>query len=65
MNEYLNKMKQTADQIRLKSRKNPRIAIVLGSGLGNLSNYMTDRVEFPYEDIPNFPKTTVPGHEGK
>ncbi len=65
MNEYLNKMKETADQIRLNIRTKPRIAIVLGSGLGNLSNSMTNRIEIPYEDIPNFPRTTVPGHEGK
>lgn len=65
MNEYLNKIKQTAEQIRLKIRKNPRIAIVLGSGLGNLSDSMTNRIEISYGDIPNFPRTTVPGHEGK
>jgi len=65
MNEYLNKIKQTAEQVRSKIGAKPRIAIVLGSGLGNLSDYMSNRIELPFEDIPNFPRTTVPGHEGK
>ena len=44
----------------------PQIAIILGSGLGELANeVVTERVEIPYEDIPHFPKSTVAGHAGK
>lgn len=41
------------------------IAIVLGSGLGDFGKELTNVKEIPYEDIPGFPVTTVPGHAGK
>jgi purine-nucleoside phosphorylase len=43
----------------------PEIAIVLGSGLGGLADAVTDRIEIPYEDIPDFPRVSVSGHAGK
>jgi purine-nucleoside phosphorylase len=42
----------------------PSIAIVLGSGLGGLSNAIEDAVRIPFRDIPGFPEATVAGHEG-
>ena len=49
---------------RIKGR-NPRIAIVLGSGLGVLSEEITEKVVLKYKDIPNFPISTVDGHAGE
>ena len=43
----------------------PKTAIVLGTGLGQLASEITDKKEFPYTDIPNFPVSTVEGHSGK
>ena len=43
----------------------PKTAIVLGTGLGQLASEITDKREFPYSDIPNFPVSTVEGHSGK
>ncbi|HVU55357.1 MAG TPA: purine-nucleoside phosphorylase [Puia sp.] len=43
----------------------PRIGIVLGSGLGNLSREIRVEKEIPYGDIPHFPVSTVEGHHGK
>lgn len=43
----------------------PRIAIVLGSGLGGLSSRVTDSVAIPYAEIPGFPPPTVEGHDGR
>jgi purine-nucleoside phosphorylase len=40
----------------------PRIAVVLGSGLGFLADQVGDAVRIPYRDIPGFPATTVIGH---
>lgn len=65
MSNYFEKLKETADYIRQKIHKTPHIAIVLGSGLGNLANYMSNTVEISYEEIPSFPKTTVIGHDGR
>lgn len=43
----------------------PRVAIILGSGLGGLADSITDVTEFPYETLPGFPVSTVEGHAGK
>ena len=40
----------------------PRIAVVLGSGWGGLTNHITDAVQIPYTDLPGFPQPTVAGH---
>ncbi len=39
--------------------------IILGTGLGNLTNNIDIEKRIPYEDIPNFPVSTVPGHKGE
>jgi purine-nucleoside phosphorylase len=46
---------------RLGSRR-PKTAIVLGSGLGFITEHMREAVRIPYRDIPGFPATTVIGH---
>jgi purine-nucleoside phosphorylase len=43
----------------------PRVGIVLGSGLGNLSSEIEVEKEIPYEEIPHFPVSTVEGHQGR
>jgi purine-nucleoside phosphorylase len=43
----------------------PETAIILGTGLGSLANEITEKYEIKYEDIPNFPVSTVEGHSGK
>jgi purine-nucleoside phosphorylase len=40
----------------------PRIAVVLGSGWGGLTDHLTDAVQIPYTDLPGFPQPTVAGH---
>lgn len=55
---------QSADYIRKQLKKQYKIAIVLGSGLGGLKNELENKVEIKYRDIPNFPVSTAPGHEG-
>jgi purine-nucleoside phosphorylase len=49
---------------RLGMRR-PKIAVVLGSGLGSFTQRMKDTVEIPYRDIPGFPEPTVLGHGGE
>ena len=43
----------------------PRVAIVLGSGLGGLADLISDVVVVPYDEIPGFPMAGVQGHAGK
>lgn len=52
-------------RLRLRSRPVPRLAIVLGSGLGKLADLIEDPVAIPYHEIPHFPVSTVEGHAGR
>lgn len=42
----------------------PKVGIVLGSGLGGLSSEIENAISIPYQDIPHFPVSRVPGHAG-
>jgi purine-nucleoside phosphorylase len=59
------KFKETADFIKSKIKDLPEICIILGSGLGGLGNKIENAIKIPYEEIPNFPVSTVEGHSGK
>lgn len=52
------------EAIRERIHVQPKIGLVLGSGLGHLANELEDRVVIPYADIPNWPASTVHGHGG-
>ena len=43
----------------------PRVAVVLGSGLGGVAEALEEGVDIPYSDIPHFVTSTVQGHAGK
>lgn len=58
-------IEQTAQYLLSKVTKRPKIAIVLGSGLGELIHHIEEKEEISYEMIPNFPVSTVEGHSGK
>ncbi len=51
--------------IRSRIKTQPRVAIVLGSGLGAFADELTDRVEISYSEIPGWPASTAIGHAGK
>ncbi len=55
---------ETAQFLQKQINYTPEYAIVLGSGLGSLSEDIEVDVEIPYKDIPNFPVSTVKGHKG-
>lgn len=57
------KIKESADFIRSKSTVQPKVGIILGSGLGALADEVKG-VSLPYGEIPNFPVSTAPGHKG-
>lgn len=61
----LEKINETARFLRENIKGDmPRTAIILGSGLGALVDYIDDKQTFAYKDIPNFPVSTVAGHSG-
>jgi purine-nucleoside phosphorylase len=51
--------------IRARINVEPRIAIVLGSGLGGFADDLEDDVGIPYEEIPGFVRSTAEGHVGR
>ncbi|MGH7627346.1 MAG: purine-nucleoside phosphorylase, partial [Gemmatimonadaceae bacterium] len=46
-------------------RLRPRVALILGTGLGGLIRHIAQPVEIPYDSIPGFPLPTVRGHAGR
>ena len=65
MNDYMIKFNETVAYIKGKVKELPKIAIILGSGLGSLADDITDKTVISYKDIPNFPISTVEGHKGE
>src|SRR5947208_242617 len=55
----------SARVIRARTKLEPRIAIVLGSGLGGFAEDFADAVAIPYEEIPGFMRSTAQGHAGR
>ena len=43
----------------------PKVALILGSGLGDLAQEVENAVAVPYASIPHFPRSTAPGHKGR
>lgn len=59
------KFEETVKFIKEKVNNIPKIAIVLGSGLGSLADEIENKITISYKDIPNFPVSTVVGHKGE
>ena len=63
--DLLKNIKTAAEYILNKLETKPEIGLILGSGLGSLADLIENPQFFPYEEIPNFPVSTVEGHEGR
>ncbi|MGM0410393.1 MAG: purine-nucleoside phosphorylase [Bacillota bacterium] len=61
----LEKIKNAANYIEEKINLELEVGLILGSGLGILAEDIEDKVEIEYEEIPNFPVSTVEGHAGQ
>ena len=61
----LEKIQETAAYLKSKMSTQPKTAIILGTGLGSLVHEITNKYEINYTEIPNFPISTVEGHNGK
>src|SRR5580693_3007027 len=56
---------RAAKFILAKTKLRPKIALVLGSGLGAFADELQDATRIPYEKIPAFPRSTAMGHAGR
>jgi purine-nucleoside phosphorylase len=56
---------QAVQAIRQRTKKQPLIGIVLGSGLGSLADSVASADTIPYGEIPNWPLSSVVGHKGR
>ncbi|MBN2637018.1 MAG: purine-nucleoside phosphorylase [Prolixibacteraceae bacterium] len=61
----LEKIKVTANYIKERIKARPEIGIILGTGLGGLVNEIEIIDSIPYNEIPDFPISTVQGHAGR
>ncbi|WP_338789270.1 purine-nucleoside phosphorylase [Metabacillus sp. FJAT-53654] len=58
-------IKEAASYVKSKYEDTPKIGLILGSGLGVLADEIENPVKIPYNEIPNFPVSTVEGHAGQ
>ncbi|MBN4048411.1 purine-nucleoside phosphorylase [Flavobacteriaceae bacterium AH-315-O20] len=59
-----NKIQETVEFLKNKGLSQIDFGIILGTGLGNLVHIINVKVKIPYNEIPNFPVSTVLGHSG-
>ncbi len=63
-NLHLQKIKEAGTYLKSTLPTIPNTAVVLGSGLGEFVNHLTDKITIPFEKIPHFKITKVAGHKG-
>jgi purine-nucleoside phosphorylase len=61
----LEQIDQTSEFIRARLPRLPKIGMILGSGLGGLAAAAEEAVSLPYQELPNWPVSTVVGHQGR
>lgn len=57
--------REGADVVRDRIRVQPRVGLILGSGLGGIAEAIERAERIPYREIPGFPSSTVVGHAGE
>lgn len=65
MSDLLHAIDNAVSVLRQRAGKAPDVAIVLGSGLGDFADTLTDATVLPYAAIPDWPSSSVVGHAGK
>lgn len=65
MNAVYEKLMSCYDSCRKQTDFRPRVALILGSGLGALADEIQVEKVIPYSDIEGFPQSTVAGHKGR
>lgn len=68
--EYIQMIKEAGESLKQnlnwdKLAQKPKIAVVLGSGLGVFTDQLTNKIEVPYANVKNMPVSSVIGHDGQ
>ena len=65
MENLFDKIVESTEYIKSKINQTPQIGLILGSGLGVLGDEIENPIKISYDEIPNFPVSTVEGHKGQ
>ena len=65
MQDLERNIQESVTSIKNVARRNPKIGIVLGSGLGDFGDTLNDRIAIKTSDIPHYPISSVPSHAGR
>ena len=65
MKSLRERIDETLKFLKKDLKDKPQIAIILGTGLSALGEKIKSKTNIPYQDIPHFPVSTVPGHKGE
>lgn len=65
MPDLFDQIVEAKSTLQARWKGQPRIGIILGTGLGGLAGEIEDAVRIPYAEIPNFPVSTAPSHAGR
>jgi purine-nucleoside phosphorylase len=61
----MTQIREAADAIRARTKLQPRVGIILGTGLGDFASALVPEAVIPYGEIPHFPVSTVESHAGE
>ncbi|MCX6066028.1 MAG: purine-nucleoside phosphorylase, partial [Chloroflexi bacterium] len=61
----LEQIDEVAAAVRAGTKYQPKVALILGSGLGGLADSIQNPDIIPFQDLPNWPLSTAPGHAGR
>lgn len=64
-NTIYEQVTEAAEAVRARTELQPEVALILGSGLGNIATEIRDATAIPYDEIPHFARSTVVGHAGR
>jgi len=65
VDSMINQVRKAAEYIRKKTNLRIKTGLILGSGLGVLADKVKDAIIIPYQEIPEYPVSTVKGHAGR
>ena len=65
MSELKTRILEAATAVRAKATLRPEVGVILGTGLGDLTQALEGTTVVPYAGIPHFPQSTVESHAGE